>query len=182
MGCRWLAYQLRFDFAVPPSSQELVLPAMAVGAVHADHLSGRLSPIFRCDPLLQPAGRESPDAGDGQQRVVPLACSATFRASFYSPPRGVIIVDSMLWTLGHWARSGSATDCLHERHWSTCDRAPGPLQHVAIVGAGDVGSSLVLELNHRPGLGLKPVAFLDDDSGSGIPICTACRWLARPNH
>src|ERR1035438_3087308 len=55
---------------------------------------------------------------------------------------------------------------LHERHWSACDRSPGPLQNVAIVGAGDVGSSLVLELNHRPGLGLKPVVFLDEDRKS----------------
>jgi FlaA1/EpsC-like NDP-sugar epimerase len=50
------------------------------------------------------------------------------------------------------------------------------LQNVAIVGAGDVGTSLILELNHRPGLGLKPVVFLDDDSAKwnsylhGVPV------------
>ncbi len=86
-----------------------------------------------------------------------------FQSEFYSPPRGVILMDSML-CFGALGALRLGYRLLHERHWSACDRAPGPLLNVAIVGAGDVGSSLVLELNHRPGMGLKPVVFLDDDS------------------
>jgi FlaA1/EpsC-like NDP-sugar epimerase len=122
---------------------------------------------------------------DVKYLMLAIVCSALFlgllrcfQSEFYSPPRGVILMESML-CFGALGALRLGYRLVHERHWSACNRAPGPLQNVAIVGAGDVGSSLVLELNHRPGLGLKPVVFLDDDSAKwnsylhGVPVAGA---------
>ena len=119
---------------------------------------------------------------DVKHLMLAMASSALFlsllrylQSDFYSPPRGVILVESIL-GFGALGAMRLGYRLLHERHWSAYGKIPGPLQHVAIVGAGDVGSSLVLELNHRPGLGLKPVVFLDDDSEKwhsylhGVPV------------
>src|SRR5690625_1007783 len=53
------------------------------------------------------------------------------------------------------------------------------LERVGIVGAGNVGASLAQELLTKKELGLKPVAFFDDDSSKwhsrihGIPVIGA---------
>src|ERR1035437_5214224 len=155
VGCRWLAYQLRFDFAVPAASQELVFQRwMWVLCAQIIFLAGfrQFSGVTRYFSL--------PDV---KYLMLAIVSSALFlgllrysQSEFYSPPRGVILIDSML-CFGALGALRLGYRLVHERRWSDCDRAPGPLHNVAIVGAGDVGSSLVLELNHRPGLGLKPV-------------------------
>jgi FlaA1/EpsC-like NDP-sugar epimerase len=174
VGCRWLSYQLRFDFAVPPAYRGLVFQQwMWVLCAQIIFLAGfrQFSGVTRYFSL--------PDVkhlmlATGSSALF-LGLLRYFQSGFYSPPRGVILVDSML-CFGALGALRLGYRLVHERHWSACDRAPGPLQNVAIVGAGDVGSSLVLELNHRPGLGLKPVVFLDDDSGKwnsylhGVPV------------
>jgi FlaA1/EpsC-like NDP-sugar epimerase len=162
LGCRWLAYQLRFDFAVPPASRELIFQRwMCVLCAQIVFLAGfrQFSGVTRYFSL--------PDV---KHLMLAMASSAVFlgllrcfQSDFYSPPYGVILMDSIL-GFGALGALRLGYRLLHERLWSACDRTPGPLQHVAIVGAGDVGSSLALELNHRPGLGLKPVVFLDDDA------------------
>jgi FlaA1/EpsC-like NDP-sugar epimerase len=174
MGCRWLAYQLRFDFAVPTASQKLVFQHWIwVLCAQIIFLAGfrQFSGVTRYFNL--------PDV---KHLLMAMASSALFfgllryfESEFYSPPRGVILVDSLLGFVTLSAlRLGYRL--LHERHWSACGKRHGQLQHVAIVGAGDVGSSLVLELNRRPGLGLKPVIFLDGDSEKwnsylhGVPV------------
>lgn len=174
VGCRWLAYQLRFDFAVPPASQELVFKQwMWVLGAQIIFLAGfrQFSGVTRYFSL--------PDV---KHLLMAMASSALFlgllrylESDFYSPPRGVILVECML-GFGALTALRLGYRLLHERHWSAYGKIPGQLQHVAIVGAGDVGSSLVLELNQRPSLGLKPVIFLDGDSAKwnsylhGVPV------------
>jgi FlaA1/EpsC-like NDP-sugar epimerase len=165
LSCRWLAYQLRFDFAIPPSARQLVLQNLQnwlwVLGAQLLFLAGfrQFSGVTRYFGLL-----------DTKNLLWAVACSTFFlcllrslQSDFYSPPRGVILIEAAL-GFGGLCGLRLAYRLLHERHWSAYGNSPGQLQHVAILGAGDVGASLVLELNHRPGLGLKPVVFLDDDA------------------
>jgi FlaA1/EpsC-like NDP-sugar epimerase len=80
----------------------------------------------------------------------------------FSPPKGVILVQSMLGFLALGAMR-SAWRLVHERYFSRKNRYCSVERRIAIIGAGDVGASLVRELRARPNLGLVPVAFLDDD-------------------
>ena len=183
LGCRWLAYQLRFDFAVPPAVKALLFQQwMWVLCAQIIFLAGfrQFSGVTRYFSL--------PDV---KHLMLAMASSALFLSllhylhnEFYCPPRGVILLDTIL-GFGSLGALRLGYRLLHERLWSACGREPGALQHVAIVGAGDVGSSLVLELNHRPGLGLKPVVFLDDDSGKwnsylhGVPVVGPLESLSK---
>lgn len=183
LACRWLAYQLRFDFAVPPAVKALVFQQwLWVLCAQIIFLAGfrQFSGVTRYFSL--------PDV---KHLLLAMASSALFLSGlhylhneFYCPPRGVVLLDTML-GFGSLGALRLAYRLLHERHWSARGRAPGPLQNVAIVGAGDVGSSLVLELNHRPGLGLRPVVFLDDNSDKwnsylhGVPVAGSPESLSK---
>jgi FlaA1/EpsC-like NDP-sugar epimerase len=174
LGSRWLAYQLRFDFTVPPASRGLVFQHWIwVLAAQLLFLAGfrQFSGVTRYFSL--------PDIKNLLMAIVSsalfLGLLRYFETDFYSPPRGVILVDSML-GFGALSALRLGYRLLHERHWFVYGQPPGRLRRVAIVGAGDVGSSLVLELKRRPGMGLKPVIFLDDDSEKwnsylhGVPV------------
>jgi hypothetical protein len=52
---------------------------------------------------------------------------------------------------------------MHEQYFSRKNHYSFATHKVAVIGAGDVGASLVMELRARPNLGLRPVVFLDDD-------------------
>jgi FlaA1/EpsC-like NDP-sugar epimerase len=52
---------------------------------------------------------------------------------------------------------------LREGYFSDTGQAERSLRQVAVVGAGDVGASLVRDLLMRRGLGMRPVAIFDDD-------------------
>ncbi|MBM3824967.1 MAG: polysaccharide biosynthesis protein, partial [Verrucomicrobia bacterium] len=80
----------------------------------------------------------------------------------YAPPRSVILVDFLaaLMLMGG-GRLGLRV--LRERYLAPEARHNKSVKKVAIIGAGDVGSSLARELSVKRGLGMKPVAFFDDD-------------------
>ncbi len=75
-------------------------------------------------------------------------------------PRGVIVID---WAFCLLALFGARVIIRVGRD-RLRDTPPGPvnLQRVLIVGAGDAGETLARELEHRPQLGMKVVAFVDD--------------------
>src|SRR5436190_23993317 len=80
----------------------------------------------------------------------------------YAPPRGVIALDFVFCLV---ALTGIR---LAMRTARESMRAPNEKQQrrtrrVAIIGAGDAGAVLAHELSLKPGLGLDPVAFFDDD-------------------
>ena len=189
VGSRWLAYQIRFDFTVPAAERALVFQKWGwVLCAQLILLAGfrQFSGVTRYFSL--------PDV---KHLMMAMSGSALFlfllhyfQCDFYSPPRGVILVESMF-GFGGLCAMRVGYRLLHERCWVGLQEAPGQLQHVAILGAGDVGSSLVLKLKHRPGLGLKPVLFLDDDPekwGSHLhgvqvrgPIESLSKWARTHN-
>jgi FlaA1/EpsC-like NDP-sugar epimerase len=92
----------------------------------------------------------------------------------FVPPGSVLLVDFVIFTFTIMgARMGIRL--LNERRKGFIGKARHA-QRIAIVGAGQAGSSLIAELHSNPELGMRPVALFDDSeqkfgrSLHGIPI------------
>ena len=171
--CRWVAYELRFDFNVPPE-QRIQLYRHWHWVVTLQLLcllvAGQFSGIYRYFSL--------PDI----QRLF-LAMSAgggllygiRFLDVGFSPPRGVILIQCSLGFLILGAIR-TAWRLAHEKYYSRRNRLSFQERNVALIGAGDAGASLVRDLKANPRLGMVPVAFFDDNAhkwGSqvhGVPV------------
>ncbi len=104
----------------------------------------------------------------------------------YAPPRGVILTDFCIAFLG-LAGTRLGFRLLRERYLAPHTRKRSRVRRVGIVGAGDVGASLVNDLFSKRGLGLLPVAFFDDDQkkwGSrihGVPVIGSPELIVEQN-
>jgi FlaA1/EpsC-like NDP-sugar epimerase len=169
----WAAYQIRFDFDVPPTFQSsfLLLTLTAISA----KLIGLLA-FHQFDGLLTYFGK--PDL----KRVVmacavgslPLALMSVLRSFGAAPPRGIVLIDFVLCIV---ALSMVRLSFSYVRAFAFWPRRMGQAKprRVGIVGAGDAGALLARHLMDEPSLALHPVAFFDDDSGChssvhGIPV------------
>jgi len=171
--CRWLAYQLRFDFVVPAEYQTQLdrhwhwVILLQLGWLLVFR---QFSGIYKYFSLPEVRHLAYAMAASGVSlyglRLLGIG---------YSPPLGVILIQCMLGFLLFGAMR-SAWRLAHERWLSRGQQAWQPKRKVAIIGAGDVGASLIRELNARPNLGLVPVALLDDarkkwgSSIHGVPV------------
>jgi FlaA1/EpsC-like NDP-sugar epimerase len=180
--CRWLAYQLRFDFDVPLQYQVQlhrhwiwVIPLQMCCLFLFRQFSG----IYKYFSLPEIRQLAYAMALSGVSLYI-----LRFLDIGYSPPRGVILVQSILGFLALGAMR-SAWRLVHEQYFSRKNHDCFAARKVAIIGAGDVGASLVRELHARPNLGLVPVVFLDDDRkkwGSNIhevPVVGAPEQIQR---
>jgi FlaA1/EpsC-like NDP-sugar epimerase len=157
-----LAYLLRFDFEVD-EKQWINLQHVVVWLIPCQ--LGCLY-LFRQFHVL-PSYFSVP----GLLNIIWAATSGTGIALFMryvvgrfmeAPPRGVILLDyfftvmcltGMRLTLRWW----------REAAWSRVHVQSGETKLVAIIGAGDAGVTLAHELRMKRGLGLRPIAFFDDD-------------------
>lgn len=80
----------------------------------------------------------------------------------WGPPRGVILADFVIF-LAVIAGSRLVFRLFRERYLAAYGRRGTSRKRVGIIGAGDVGAVLARELMMKPGLGLQPVVFFDDD-------------------
>lgn len=170
----YLAYELRFDFALPLEFQEerlrLIQYSVAVK--------------FLCLVLLRQTGSMQryfsiPDLVRVTAAMV-LSSALLITPRFlgqanYIFPRGVLLTDLLLSVVGLCTFRIALR--LYQERISNAQRAKGANLHdIVIVGAGDTGASLARELLSKPARGLKPVAFLDDDLSKrgrlvhGIPV------------
>ena len=170
----WLAYELRWDFAVPMPflDQRVQLLAIVVMCkLILLHSFGQFRSMLSYFSIADFSG-------------VVLAMSAAsafmlalwcFAAPGASPPRGVILMDFVLSVV---LVSTFRLFLRVVRTWSTSGRIRPGLdeRRIAIVGAGDVGEALAKDLLARQGGGLRPVLFLDDDPAKigrsihGLPV------------
>lgn len=187
----WLAYELRFDFQVPPEEQALlrkfwlvIIPLQMALLVGRHQLEGLLSYF---------------DVAEMRKLVYGLGLAAGLQllAWYVSdgdlmPPRSVILIDAVLAlvllaglrTLLRNLRLARATQVKQAQD------APQTLR-VGIVGAGELGAWLARNLNAR---GTKPrrvEAFFDDDADKwnmrlcdvpvvGMPECLLqAAWTGR---
>ncbi len=158
--CRWIAYELRFDFDVPEMQNvqlyrhwHWVVGLQLVCLLVAGQFAG----IYRYFSL--------PDI---QRLFLAMAASGGLLYGIryldlgYSPPRGVILIQC---SLGFMVLGAIRTGwrVAYEKYYSRKDRLSLLERNVAIIGAGDAGASLVGDLRAYPRLGMVPVAFFDDN-------------------
>jgi len=175
----YLAYELRFDFAVPAEFQEerirLLKYALAVKFLCLVVLRqlGSMLRYFSIPDLVRVAAAMA--LGSTLLILPRLLGQAT-----YIFPRGVLLIDLLLSVVGLCAFR-IALRVYQERLAAAQTKRTGKMQEIVIVGAGDSGASLAKELLTKPARGLRPVAFLDDDPSKqgrlvhGIPV------LGRPD-
>ena len=172
--CRFLAYELRFDFIVPREFQEERLWSNAFNlAVKLAFLLlfgqfRALLSFFSLPDLLRIAG------------AVYLANLTTFLERYVlatnnMTPRGVVLTDFVL-CVGALSSLRLGLRIIRERTSPHRNQEQGPQQRIAIVGAGDAGATLAKEFINSPSRGFRPVAFFDDDHAKhgnqihGVPV------------
>lgn len=169
-----LGYALRFDFVIPKEVRsEMGIVIIWVVVIKLIFLF-----FFR-----QFAGLLSYFSIPDLQRILAalfissLIIGVVYWTEGYptAPSRGVILADFLLSFLGiSTLRLGFRM--IGQGVFRRQRRERDELQRVGIVGAGSVGASLAQELLTKRELGLKPVAFFDDDSSKwhsrihGIPV------------
>lgn len=170
----WVAYELRWDFSVPPEFElqfiTLLIPVVACKVLLLQSF-GQFRSIMSYFGLADFVGVVA-SMGIVSGCMLALWIGAAIQAS---PPRGVILMDFVL-SVGIIASSRLSLRVA--RTWcSTGPARPGlPERRVAIIGAGDAGEALANDLLQRRGSGVYPVFFIDDDpkmigrSIHGLPV------------
>ena len=169
-----LAYELRFDFALPSHyANQLLL--ICLWAIPIKLIALRIFGHF--NELLSYFG-----VPDLRRIIGAIATSSTALlilrfvagAGAFATPRGVIVTDFVLSVAGICAVR-LALRSFRERSIGRTRKARKTALRVAIIGAGDVGAALARDLISKPWLGMQPVAFFDDFKNThstvhGIPI------------
>jgi len=169
----WIAYEVRFDFSVPDN-----------------HVLDRIETLWWVVMLklmlLIGFGQFSSILAyfrlpDALRLWVALVVAATILMSMWYvyggdgvPPRAVILVDFLLcfFAIGGFRVAMRVKASRGIADWLAVDQ----LENVLIVGAGEVGAGLCSELMNKASLGMRPMAFLDDDprkigrSVHGVPV------------
>jgi FlaA1/EpsC-like NDP-sugar epimerase len=159
----WMAYELRFDFMLDSAAQTerlfvllwlVPLQLVMLGLFH------------QLRPLL--GYFSTPDLARMFHAltlsVVVALVVWTIWGAGVAPPRGVIVIDFVFALVG-LTGVRLAMRTLRESLHSPARNAGRRRKRVGIIGAGDAGAVLAHELSLRPGSGLQPVAFFDDNTG-----------------
>jgi len=157
-----LSWQLRFDFAVPSAYTALwqwgwiwFLPIwifLLIVFKQFDALMGFFSLV---------------DLSRVLAATISYSCVLMIIYLLFPPhsnilTRGVILINFVLLT-GGFIGVRLIMRLLYEYTRRPKDKDSENLKRVAILGAGDVGASLVRQLRSKHGMGITPVVFLDDD-------------------
>ena len=170
----YLAYELRFDFALPLEMQaerlrllKYILALKFLSLVLLRQMGSVLRYFSMPDLIRVSAAMALSSAVIIAPRLLAL--------SDYILPRGVLLIDLLLSVVG----LGAFRLIFRIYQERTSAAHPGrdhKFEPIVIVGAGDTGASLAKELLARPSRGLQPVAFLDDDPAKlgrmvhGLPV------------
>jgi len=180
-----LAFELRFDFAMDESSKQqfwgylpLVVGLQLILLLAFRQFEGLLS-YFSLPDLARLFW-----ASFVSFAIMVAIWLASWGA--YAPPRAVMLSDFLISLMG-LAGIRLGFRIFRERYLAPYSRQNPLARRVGIVGAGDVGASLVNDLFSKRGLGLLPVGFFDDDKekwGSrvhGVPVLGAPEMILEKN-
>ena len=157
----WMAYELRYDFLVDPKSQHerlvvfcwlIPLQLVLLGLFH--QLKTLLG-YFSTPDLARMFHALTISA------IIAMVVWAVLGEGA-APPRGVIVLDFVFCLVG-LTGARLALRTFRESLTAPTTRNGHGRRRVAIIGAGDAGAVLAHELSLKPGYGLEPVAFFDDD-------------------
>lgn len=163
-ACYAFAWLVRFEFAVPPEFLPMIYGSFPV-VVGTQLLVGVFFSFYRnwwryvglADVIRLVFGLTV--------AVIILGVLWYAGASFglpdrfAKPPRGVLLVD---WAFSLLTLFGARAAIRVSRDHFRPAAIPTDVRRVMIIGAGDAGETLAREIGHRPQLGLKVVAFVDD--------------------
>lgn len=158
----YMAYELRFDFIVPPEMKEerlrLLKYILALKFLILILLRqiGSILRYFSVPDLIRVISAMALSSGI-------MLAPHLFDGSDYILPRGVLLIDLLLSTFALCVFR-IAFRIYQERIASSHAGREDKVEAVVIFGAGDTGASLVKELLAKPARGMKPIALLDDDS------------------
>jgi len=162
-ACFFLAYEVRFDFAVAPEYQVdrlrilWVIMGIRLIALIALGQAGSMLTYFSIPDFIRLGS-----ALVGSSAVMILPRLAGYPQ--FTPPRGVLLVDLLLAT-ACFCSFRMTLRLYRERIMMGRKFGGRRVVKIAIVGAGDAGASLANDLLNTPSRGFKPVVFLDDDWG-----------------
>ena len=181
LAANWLAYLIRFEFQPPATEQTRFWATQVWG------LPLRLAFLFafgQFGSMLSyfslPDARRVVHACAGASVVIAIVWYITKGSA--APPRSItlltfLLVTSALITMRVGLRM------LREGRLSH-GRTGIELRRTVIIGAGDVGANLAKEMQSSRKLGMKPVAFFDDDKSKwntrvhGVPVLGRPELLA----
>ena len=181
-GSFYAAYEVRFDFLVPPEYQVervRLLPwviGLKLTALIVFRQFGTLMTYFSLPDLNRLFWAMALSS------VTLLLPRVLGTAQFWAP-RGVLLTDFML-SFGLLCGGRLAARVYRERLTGVTKQTARALQRIAIIGAGDVGARLANEFLSHPARGFKPVLFLDDDETKhgklvhGVPVAGRPELLA----
>ena len=178
----WIAYELRFDFAMEaPAQQERLFVLLWLVPVELI----LLALFHQLTPLL--GYFSTPDLARIFHSLFLSAAIASLvwvlGGAGVAPPRGVIVMNFVFGLVG-LTGVRLLLRASREMIRSPAQKEQHRARRVAIIGAGDAGAVLAHELSLKPGMGLDPVAFFDDDDHKwhsrvhGIPVVGAPEKIA----
>ncbi|HUO84521.1 MAG TPA: nucleoside-diphosphate sugar epimerase/dehydratase, partial [Thermoanaerobaculia bacterium] len=166
--CYLLAWLVRFEFSLPAVLREAFETSLPL-AVGVQLLVGLLFGFYRGwwryvgigDVIRLAAGLTTALAA--LMALWYASRSAPQTSLFFGVSRAALLID---WAFVLLCLSGARV-ALRVTRDRTRERSlpAGGRKRVLIIGAGDAGETLARELEHRPQLGLKAVAFVDDHPG-----------------
>jgi FlaA1/EpsC-like NDP-sugar epimerase len=174
----YLAYEVRFDFYVPPEFQAdrlnciWMVVVLKLAALFLAQQFGSMLTYFSIRDLFRLIWAMSISSG------ILLLLRLTSLKLFMAP-RGVLLVDYLI-CLAALCAVRLATRLYRERITVGRGTVAGAQEYIAIVGAGDVGASLASEFINAPARGFKPVAFFDDDPEKHGQLVHGVPVLGRP--
>jgi FlaA1/EpsC-like NDP-sugar epimerase len=162
-ACRYLAYEVRFDFVVPETFQQerlhslgIVIPIKLLFLLLFRQF-GSLLTYFSVPDLIRIT------LAMGAANLTAYALGAGLAPDQVSP-RGVVLTDFVL-AVGALGLMRLGFRIYRERYHSSSQSEPGrAVRRIVVLGAGDAGAEFVREALAKPSLRLKPVFFLDDDA------------------
>jgi lipopolysaccharide/colanic/teichoic acid biosynthesis glycosyltransferase len=185
-GSFWLSYLLIYDFAPPATSADqfwseisIVLALQLGFLIWRQQCRGLLS--YFSFPELRQVGTAL--------GLATVGLLASWTAGAGSPPRNVILVNSLL-SVCLLSGFRVLLRLWRERSAGEEDVPADPPVRVGIIGAGDTGAQLALELIVKKKFGRTVVAFFDDDSQKwqkrihevpvvGMPECVLEVWTEK---
>ena len=164
-ACYVFAWQLRFEFDVPPfylPTFRMSLPVVMGVQLLAGALFGFYKGWWRYVGI-----------GDVVRLVIGQTTALTILAvswyvgpllhvpdQFVREPRGVLLID---WAFALLTLFGARVAIrMGQDRFGRTEVQPREQKRVLIVGAGDAGEALAREIEHRPQLGIRVVGFVDD--------------------
>ena len=156
----YLAFQLRFDFNVPPTFDDGLLVTTAL--VVAIKLAVFVAVGFYNRWWRYVSTKDMWRAALGVLVASALAALAVYFGDPFERrlPRGVVLIDFVL-LLGFVAGTRLAARTIFERPAASRLVARG--KEVIVVGAGDAGQLVIREMQRSRQLGYTPIGLVDDD-------------------